>query len=67
MVEAAAAVQSPEDLGYTLVVDGQTLRACEQRQVHPRLWSMTVTLGAACRVDLEQEENGVGSEGPGGE
>ena len=46
---------------------GQTLRACGQRKVHPGLRSVRVTWVAACRVDLEQEENAVGSEWPGGE
>lgn len=46
------------------MVNRQTLRACEQRQAHPGMWFMTVTLVVECRVALEQVENRVGSTGP---
>lgn len=46
------AAQVAEDLGFGLV-NGQTLRACEQRWAHPGLWPVTVTLAVEHRVDLE--------------
>lgn len=47
------AAQVAEDLGFGLVVQGQTLRAGEQRWAHPGLWPVTVTLAVGHRVDLE--------------